>query len=478
MTLSKLISMIRARWMLVLAVTLVTTLTAIAVSLVLPKKYQASASLVIDVKPDPISAMMYPGLSSPAFMNTQVDVLRSDRVAYRVVRDLKMADAPDVRQRWAEQPSGGGTIEQWLGSALKSNMTITPSRESNVLQVSYRAEDPRFAAALANAFVQAYIAVSLELRVDPARRYASYFDEQVKSARQELEAAQAKLSDFQRENGIIGTDERFDIENSRLNELSSQLVALQALAAESGSRQTQAAGASADRLQEVLNNPLVSQLRADLNRAEARLEELATRYGDKHPQVIEAKVSASELRSRLEIEMRRVSGGAAVSNTINRQREAEVRASLEAQRSRVLRLKAVRDEAAVFMREVDGKQRAFDNISSRLTQSNLESQSTLSNVNVLTDAVPPTSPASPNVTLNTALAFVVGLVLGLGLALLLELRDRRVRDIDDVVTAMHLPVLGVLPAPSSKKKQEKGRLLGMEQRLLGHGSAARGKGVA
>jgi polysaccharide biosynthesis transport protein len=293
-----------------------------------------------------------------------------------------------------------------------------------------------------------------------------------------LEEAQAKLSDFQRENGIIGSDERFDIENSRLNELSSQLVALQALAAESGSRQTQAAGASADRLQEVLNNPLVSQLRSDLNRAEARLQELNTRYGDKHPQVIEAKVSASELRSRLEIEMRRVSGGAAVSNAINRQREAEVRASLEAQRSKVLKLKAVRDEAAVFMREVDGKQRAFDNISGRLTQSNLESQSTLSNVNVLTEAVAPTNPASPNVKLNTALAFVVGLVLGLGLVLLLELRDRRVRDIEDVVSAMHLPVLGVLPAPSSKKNQEKGRLLGMEQRLLGNGSAARGKGAA
>jgi chain length determinant protein EpsF len=358
-------------------------------------------------------------------------------------------------------------------------MAITPSRESNVLQVSYIAQDPDLAAKLANGFVKAYLAVSLELRIDPARRYATYFDGQLKIARQELEAAQAKLSEFQRGNGIAVTDERVDVENARLNELSSQLVALQGVSAESASRQAQANSASADRMQEVLGNPLISQLRSDLNRAESRLQELNTRYGESHPQLIEAKITASELRSRLEVEMRRVSGGAAVSNTINRRRESEVSASLEAQRAKVLRLKAVRDDAAVLTRDVDSKQRAFDGISARLTQSNLESQNDLNNANVLTEAVPPIGPSSPRVVLNTVLAFVVGLVLGLGLALLLELRDRRVRDTEDAVSAMQLPLIGILPAPRSRRSDEKGRLLGMERRLLSHRQLAGGpKGIA
>ncbi len=476
MTLSKLIAMIRARWWLVLAVTVLTTATAIGISLFLPKKYQATASLVVDVKPDPISAVMYPGLASPTFINTQVDVLRSERVAYRVAEDLQLAADPVMQQRWLEATEGKGTIEQWLGAGLQAGLTVAPSKESNVLRVSYSAKDAGYAAKMANAFVRAYMAVSLDLRVDPARRYSTYFDEQVKVARQELETAQARLSAFQRQNGIIGNDERFDVENARLNDLSSQLVVLQALSAESESRQRQAAGASADRLQEVLNNPLVSQLRAELSRAENRLRELDTRYGGSHPQVIEAKASINELRSRLDIEMRRVSGGAAVSNTINRQREAEIRAALEAQRAKVLRLKAVRDDAALLAREVDSKHRAFDGIANRLTQSNLESQSTLNNVNLLNEASEPMYPSSPNIRLNAALAVVVGLTIGLGLALLLELSDRRVRDVDDVAMAMQLPVLGVLPPPS--RRNDRSRLRAMEDRVLGSNGMGRDKRIA
>ncbi|MGC3985940.1 MAG: chain length determinant protein EpsF [Pseudorhodoferax sp.] len=475
MTFGKLIAMVRARWWLVVAATVLTTVSALIVSLMMSEKFQASAFLMIDVKPDPISAVTYPGLSSPSFINTQIDVLRSSRVALRVVNDLKLVDRPNVRDRWLEATEGKGTVEQWLADGLRANMTVTPSKESNVLQVSFRAGDPQYAAAVTNAFAQAYMATALELRVDPARRYAGYFDEQVKAARQELEAAQSRLSAFQRANGLIGTDERFDVENTRLNELSSQLVAVQAVLVESGSRQAQADGAASDRTQEVLNNSLITQLRAELGRSEARLRELSIRFGDSHPQVIEAKAAAAELRTRLDTEMRRVSGGAAVTNAINRQREAQIRASLEEQRAKVLRMKAVRDDAAVLLREVDGKQRAFDNISMRLTQSNLESQSTLNNVSVLGEATEPLNPVSPNIQINTALALVVGMLLGTGLALLLELRDRRVRDFDDVVAAMQIPVLGVLPAPDSRRSGRKHRLLAVEQRLLGGLAVSRSK---
>lgn len=471
MTFGNLVSIFRARWRLVLLVLALTTATAAVVSFMLPKKFMAFASVVVDAKPDPISALIYPGLASPAYINTQVDVINSERVALRVVHDLKLASNPEIRQQWQDKTNGEGSIEQWLTAALQKGMDVKPSKESNVLTVSYQAPDARFAADLANAFVQAYLATTLELRVDPARQYASYFDERSKAARQVLEAAQTRLSAFQRENGIIASDERLDVEGARLNELSSQLVAVQALSAESGSRQTLAAGASADRMAEVLNNPAILQLKADISRAESRLQELSARYGDKHPQVIEAKASLTESRGRLEAETRRVSGGAAVSNTINRQREAEVRASLESQRGKVLRMKAVRDEAAVLMRDVESAQRAFESVTARLSQTNLESQNTQSNVNVLTTAVPPAQPASPNVPLNIALALVVGTVLGLGIALMLELRDRRVRTDDDVLLGLQLPLLGVLPKPAARVGRGAGRLHQMEQRLLGHGAA-------
>jgi polysaccharide biosynthesis transport protein len=394
-----------------------------------------------------------------------VDIIQSDRVAQRVVRNLKLNENPQIRKQWQDEAKGQGSIESWLGSVFQKSMDVVPSRESSVISVSYRAPDPKFAAALANAFVQAYIDTSLELRVDPARQYSTFFESRSKEAREALELAQSKLSSFQREKGIIANDERLDIENSRLNELSSQLTALQAMSAESGSRQAQAQGAQGDRMQEVLNNALVGGLKADLGRGEARLQELSTRFGDNHPQVQEIKANIAELRVRLDAETRKVTSGVGLTNTITRKRESEVRASLEAQRNKVLRLKAVRDEGQVMMRDVENAQRSYDAVQQRFTQTNLESQTKQSSVNMLTEAVPPLSPASPRILMNTLLAALGGLLLAAGTALALELRDRRVRNVDDVVAILELPVLVTLPKPGSKLALGRKQSL-MQQRLL------------
>ncbi|MDE2368739.1 MAG: chain length determinant protein EpsF [Burkholderiales bacterium] len=465
MTFAQFMSILRARWKVALAVLLATVGLTLLISLLMPKQYKAIASVVIDFKPDPISAMLNGGIPTPGFMATQVDIIQSDRVAQRVVRNLKLADNPQIRKQWQDEANGEGSIESWLGTVFQKNMDVVPSRESSVIQVSYKAGDPRFAAALANAFVKAYIDTSLELRVDPARRYSNFFEAQSKEAREALEAAQTKLSSFQKDNGIIASDERLDIENARLNELSTQLTALQALAAESSSRQAQAQGAQGDRMQEVLNNSLILGIKADINRGEARLQEMSTRYGDSHPSVLEAKANLAELRSRLDSETKKVVSGVGLNNNVNRQREADIRASLEAQRAKVLKLKAVRDEGLVIMRDVENAQRAYDAVRQRYIQTNLESQTTQSNVNMLTEAVPPITPSSPRLVLNTLLALLGGILLAIGTALFLELRDRRVRNLDDVVAALDLPVIGNLDKPGSKSGKRGGHSI-MRQRLL------------
>lgn len=466
MTFGQFLSILRARWWLLLLVLFGTVAATLTVSLLLPKQYTAVASVVVDFKPDPISAVIYGGMASPAFMATQVDIIRSERVAQRVVRNLRLSENPQVRQQWQEEADGQGSIESWLGTVFRRQMDVVPSRESSVISVSYRAPDPRFAAGLANAFVQAYIDTALELRVDPARQYSSFFETRSQEARQALEQAQSRVSAFQAEKGIIATDERLDIENARLNELSSQLTQLQAIVSDSDSRQRQAQGAQVDRLAEVMNNPIVGQLRSDINRGEARLEELTTRLGDNHPQVREARANIEQSRQRLELETRRAAGSVTVSSNINRQREAELRGSLDAQRAKVLRMRTVRDEGLVLLRDVENAQRTYDALQQRLTQTSLESLSTQSNVNVLTQATPPIEPSSPRIVLNTLLSVFIGTLLALGLALVLELLDRRVRNVDDVVAALGLPVLGVMPKPGARRFFGGARLPSMQQRLM------------
>ena len=462
-------AILRARYKMAVGVFLGIVVLALVLSLVWPKSYTATASVVIDsTKPDPLAAVLYPGGVNPSLIATQIDVIQSDRVAFKVVRNLKLTENPQIREQWESATKGEGSIEQWLGTVFQKAMDVKPSRESNVVNITYKAADPKFAAALANAFVQAYLETNIEMRVEPARLYSSFFDQRAKDVRDSLEKAQTKLSEFQKEKGIIATDERLDVENARLNELSSQYVAMQSLTSDSVSRQAAARGAGADRMQEVLNNPLIGGLKADQARLEARLQELTSKLGDKNPQVVEARANLAELKARIDSETSKVGSSLGIANSINQQRAGEIKAQLEAQRAKVLQMKAVRDDGAVLVRDVENGQRTYDQIMLRLNQATLESMATQSNVSVLSQAIAPITPASPKIVLNMAVAVFAGTLLAIAVVVAMEMLDRRVRSADDVAQAVALPIIGVLPSPNARRlfgRAAKANL--MQQRLLG-----------
>lgn len=443
MTFQQFLLILRARWLAILLTFVLVVATTIGVSLVLPKKYAASAAVLVDVKtPDPLLGAMLPGMMAPGYMATQIDIIQSDRVARRVVQMLRIDQNQSARQQWQEETGGKGSIEAYYAELLGKQLDVRPSRESNVINITYKSAEPEFAATIANAFAQAYIDTNVELRADPAKQYAGWFDARTKGLREQLEAAQTKLSQFQRANGIVNVDERLDVENARLQELSSQLVAMQALRAETNSRQAQTG--NTDTLPEVLQSSLVQSLKADVARQDAKLKDLSSQYGPNHPQVLRAVAEGQALRAKLEAEIKRVAGGVGTNARVNVQREAEVRAALEAQKKRVLDIKKQRDEIAVLQREVENAQKAYDVTAQRLVQSNLESQTQQTNIVVLNSAVEPIEPSSPKLLLNSLLSILVGAVLGVGIALLLELFNRRIRSAEDVVEALGLPVIGYL----------------------------------
>lgn len=457
MTFSQFLSILRARRLLFIAVLLAVVVPVVIASLVWPKKYVATASVVVDIKPDPISGLSQ-ALVNPGLLATQVDIIGSERVARRVIRALKLTDVPSVRDDWQEDTKGEVDIETWLVSLLQRQLDVKPSRESSVIAIEYGASDPKFAAGMANAFAQAYLDTVLDLRVGPAKQFNSFFDARAKDARAALEKAQNRLSEFQRENGVVMTDERMDIENQRLNELTSQLVMMQSLSAESGSRQSQAVGGAADKLQEISSHPVVASLRADIARSEARLQELNSKYGEKHPQVVELRANINELRARIDTEVRRLSAGVGVTNNITRQREAQIRADLDAQRAKVLKMKQVRDEGVLILRDVEGAQRAFEQIQLRATQTNLESQVTATNVSLLTPAAPPAKHSSPKPVVNAIVGVFLGLLFATGAVLLAELRGRRIRHVGDIADLLGLPLLGILPSANTKSKSRQSLL--------------------
>lgn len=421
-----------------------TILTTLVISLLVPKQYTASTSVVIDVKsPDPIAGVILPGLVAPGYMATQMDIIQSERVANRVVKLLGLDTNPTAIEQWKEATDGQGSIEAFYVDALQKKLDIKPSRDSNVINIAFSGENPEFAAAVSNAFARAYIDTTIELRVEPARQYAAWFDERQKGLRAQLERAQSRLSSYQQDKGIVATDDRLDSEAARLNELNAQLAAAQAQRAEAAGRQKSGSGETSP---EVLQNALIQSIKADLARSEAKLSEVSNNLGKNHPQVQQLEAQIASTQQQLREEITRISGGAASANRQIAQKEEELKAAIEAQKKRVLELKSERDELSVLVKDVENAQHAYEAVSARVNQTSLESQSQQTNVLVLSPATIPAKPSRPKVFLNLLVSIFLGSMLGVGAALASEIFDRRVRDAADLGALEGIPVLGVLAA--------------------------------
>ena len=461
MTFGQFLGILRARWWIAVGTLILTVGTTVVISLLLPKQYSATTTMVVDFKGmDPILGIMLPAQLMPGYMATQVDIIQSTKVATNVVKALGFAQSPIVRQQWIDDTEGKGTIEDYFAGILLKKLDVKPSRESSVIEVSFTGSDPRFAAAVANSFAEQYQKVNLELRVEPARQSAVWFDERLQQLRKNLEEAQTKLAEYQRDKGYTAADERMDLESARLQELSGQFALAQGQAADAQSRLRQlneflARGASPETLPDVLANPLIQNLKALLNQTEGRLEQTASQLGSNHPEVKRLQADIEGQRTKLKTEINSAASSIKNSANIALRREADLRDQVAAQKAKLIRVNQGRDQLMVLLKEVDNAQKAFDVASQRFQSTSLESQASQTNISILSPAVPPIEPSSPKLVLNTILSVFLGTMLGTGFALLVELLNRRVRSARELAEALNAPVLGVMLNDKSTQKRSR-----------------------
>ena len=246
----------------------------------------------------------------------------------------------------------------------------------------------------------------------PARDAAAFFEQQSTKARLDLEAAQKQLTDFQRAKGITSSEERYDVENSRLADIARQLTDVEAQLFDSRSRQTVSRG-NADNMPEVLQNQLIQGMKSELGRLEARMSQQGASLGGNHPEMLRMQQEAETLRAAIRNETGKVVGSLGRANEINRARAAELKAAYEAQRQKVLAVKSSRDEIEVLKRDVESAQRAYESVRQKLTQEDLKSKVTQSSVRIVAEATRPILPSSPNLPLNVLVAAVLSTLLGL-----------------------------------------------------------------
>jgi|KBSMisStaDraftv2_1062788.scaffolds.fasta_scaffold43148_2 uncharacterized protein involved in exopolysaccharide biosynthesis len=354
------LAIVKARFTLIVLTLFITIGIAGVLTFLSPKKYQAATFLLFNFKEDnPFDTTILPAQLVSSYLETQLDIIRSQRVALKVVDALELADKPGWKQAYTQADAKAVPIRDWIAAQLLTNLLVEPlPNSSHVVSVGYEAGTGSDAAKIANSFGQAFITTTLELTLEPARRNAAWFDEQLKVLKKRVEAAQAKVTDFQVSKGIVALDEKLAAENQRLDDISKKLVDAQIETDEVRSRQ----------------------------------------LGENHPDYISAM-----------------------------QRQNSLTQSLANQRRLVLQLKGQRDQANQLASEADAELQNYTATIQNYNKESFQSQFTQTNIAVLSPAVPPQDPASPNILLNMISATVLGLILGIGSALGAEMIEPRVR---------------------------------------------------
>jgi uncharacterized protein involved in exopolysaccharide biosynthesis len=147
----------------------------------------------------------------------------------------------------------------------------------------------------------------------------------------------------------------------------------------------------------------------------------------------------------LTLRLREVETEASARQAILNERDLALQAAVAEQRGRVLGVNRKRDELFLLTKEMENAQRAYQTVAQRLDEAKIQGHAAQMDVSVLTQATPPLFPSSPKRRLSLLLSAVTGMLFGLGAALLIEIRDRRVRSPGYLIDMLQLPVLAEIP---------------------------------
>ncbi|HEX8445345.1 MAG TPA: GNVR domain-containing protein [Sphingomonas sp.] len=451
---------LKARWRIVLAAIAIGLLLSALWAFLSASIYQASAQVLVNVRaPDAVS--MVPGDSGvtpqlqPDYLATQVDVIRSDRVAMEAARKLGMTQDPEALRQYREAGSPGSPA-LFFARQLQRGLRVLPSTESRVITINYATTNPEAAAISANAFANAYRDVSLALQTEPAREAAGFYVRSAADLRRRLADAQEALAKRRAELGVTGLAEQSDADDARLNALSEQLAAAQAAQATQGAR----TGSSA--LPDVMMSPVVQSLQSDIARLEGQRRQLATFAGPNNVDYQQITNQIASLRSELAKQRALVTQSAAASSAQAGQSVASLRGSLEAQRARVIGAQRARGEVAALQQDVDNLKQTYVQLVARQSQTNLLGNSSQTNISILSPATAPSAPSGLPWPLKIVIGMFLGTILGVGTAFLLEFLDQRMRTPEDATVWLGIPNLGGVRSIEAAPT----RLIGSTKRYL------------
>jgi polysaccharide biosynthesis transport protein len=468
--------LIKRKWVVVICLVTIFSVVAIA-SLKMTPVYEAGGTIEIN-KPDATlnfqnSATFSVDYFDPTELETELKILQSDLLATQVIRELNLdrrpeiggpAPAPSAELSPDPLQSDPVRASAMVGS-FKSNLKVSLSPNTRIIEVHYRSPDPQMAATVVNTLMQTYVENNFKARFESTMQASDWLQKQLVDLQMKVETSQEKLVRYQKEHEILGTDEKQNIIMEKLDELNkaltnaeSERMDKEALYRLIQSGDPDAIASSAGGLQGgATNSQSDSQLLGTLRAKQAELKiqaaELNTQFGPAYPKLTQLNNQLKEIDSEIQAEMKKIASMIRGEYTTALQRESMLRDALEKQKQEANKLNESAIQYTLLKRDVDTNRQLYEGLLQKMKEAGVSAGLKSNNFRIVDSARPPQAPIEPNIPRNLMFAIVLGLASGIGLAFLLEGLDNTVRTTEQAQIISGLPSLGMIPLGSKSARE-------------------------
>lgn len=483
------LAMVRRHWRLVAAFCVTAIVGAVIHYSITPKEYQARSVLKIErrslASPMLGEQNIWMDYFNQEFYPTQYELLQSRGLAERVVRNLDLVNDPRHnpaaalrRSREARPPSAeeDEATQGHLAEGLRGGLAVEPVRNTQLVALLYRSASPEFAARAANGFAEAFIDLGIEDRFATAGKASTFLGVQIETLKQEIQDKEAQLQAFSRRSDIVAVDPSSNVLLQRLETLNNDYMGLKKLRIEKEARYHEMLTAPRETVADSLSGGVVSDLRAQQLKMERDYETQLKTYKPEWPTMVSLKAEIDKGKQHLEGVVSEMVSKARASayaeyQTALRQEQA-LAAELASQKSEAIDQSSAAVEYSNLKVEVQTRRELLDELLRKQSETDVSARlqnSRDSNVRIVDRALVPGGPFRPSLRQDLTYGVLLGLLLGIGCALLIEFLDRTVKTPEEVERRLALPTLGVIPDLS-----EEGQGYGLASYGYGYGEPTEG----
>jgi polysaccharide biosynthesis transport protein len=474
-TLHEIWRVLRKRRLLVLGCLVGMVLLAAGVSMLLPRRYEAVARVVVNPQDSnalglsPMDALSGNGLSNDIVQQTQVRVLQSNPVAWDVIKQLRLDQRRDFAGKLVSAP--GEAAEQipaprrvLLLSAFGAGLRVQAVPKTELIEVRFRALEPKLAASVANALTSAYIERTFRTRYEATVQASDWLSKQLDDLKKNVESSQQRFTEYQKKSGIIGTDETHNIFIVQLEELNKQMAGAKGERILREARYRVAVSGNPELIADVAPTSTLAILRAQQADLKNQYAQLSAKYGSAYPRVEQVSTQLNQVEGSITTQVTEIRDKFQNEYRAALETELGLNTELEKQKQQAYKMNDAGIEFAILKRDFESSRDLYEDLMKKLKESGIVAGLHSTNVDVIDPAEVPTKPAEPRVMLNIAVGLMLGMFGGIGLAFLLENLDTTIRAPEYGEILVNLPVLGVVPhlnlngtkghKPLSKAEQE------------------------